>query len=58
MKVNDIWFNPLLEKSVSTNDGKIVLPLISNHLSRRHKLHEVFNCNFKFVTDKWKTSSI
>ena len=30
MKVKDIWFNPLLEKSVSTNVGKIVLPLISN----------------------------
>ena len=42
---NIIWFNPPINKEVSTNVAKIFLQLINRHFPKPHRLHKIFNRN-------------
>ena len=40
-----IWFNPPLNKSVTTNVGRRFLNLVEKRFPNEHKLHKIFNKN-------------
>ena len=40
-----IWFNPLFNKSVTSNVGRRFLNLAEKHFPKEHKLHKIFNKN-------------
>ena len=40
-----IWFNPPLNKSVTTNVGRKFLNLVEKHFPKEHILHKIFNKN-------------
>ena len=44
-KQNITWFNPLYSKHFKTNIRKTFLQLLSNHFSKDHQMHEIFNRN-------------
>ena len=44
-KRNNIWFNPLFSKNVSSNIGKYFLLLTQKHFPNNHKYHKIFNKN-------------
>ena len=47
---NIIWFNPLLERAVSTNVAKSFLRMINRHFPKFHRLNKILNRNTMKVT--------
>ena len=40
-----ICFNPPFSRSVKSNNGRILLSLLSKHFSQNHTMHKIFNRN-------------